>query len=104
MNNLQPPWRSGYNRNSMNPCSAAALRRIALIACAGAAYPGNAVAQESTLGSLLRLESGTGRLDEIAEIMRSTERSGEWKRGMSQLEAIAHTAEEAGERTTRVAA
>ncbi len=88
----------------MNPRTAAAIRRLALLACAGAALPGVAAAEESTLGSLLRLESGTGRLDEIAEIARRTESSGEWKRGMTELASIARTAKEAGERTTWIAA
>ncbi len=88
----------------MNSRSAATFRHLALLACAGAAFPGSAVAQESALGSLLRLESGTGRLDEVAEITRSAESSGEWKRGMTDLAAIARTAKEAGERMTWIAA
>ena len=62
------------------------------------------MAQESTLGSLLRLESGTGRRDEIAEVTRNAESSGEWRRGMAELAALARTAKEAGERTAWVEA
>ena len=88
----------------MPPRTAITLRRIALVACAGAALPDSAVAQGSALGSLLRLESGTGRLDEVAEITRNAEISGEWKRGMTDLATIARTAKEAGERMTWIAA
>ena len=89
----------------MNSRFSVPFRRIALLACAGSALSGNAVSQESTtLESLLRLETGTGRLDEIAEIARTAEMSGEWKRGMAGLADIALKAEAAGERRTRIAA
>ena len=88
----------------MNTRSAATFRRLALLACTSVAFPGGTVAQESALGSLLRLESDTGRLDEVAEIARSADSSGDWKRGMADLAAIARTAKEAGERITWITA
>jgi hypothetical protein len=75
------------------------LRHLAVLACTGVTLT-RAVAQETQilppeLGSMLRM--GSSRVPEISIIADEAERSGDWRKGMNALAALAREAKATGD-------